>query len=211
MQVSVLAKVPLPGRVKTRLVPALGPLGAASLHEAMAADVQRVLDRACVTPDWHLDGPAAHAWAQGLQGRVHSQVAGDLGARIQAALGAGPCLALGIDAPTLPVRLLRQALQSTADVVLGAAFDGGCWTIGQARDHGDWLEDVTWSTHTVCEHLVRRARDRGLSVDLLPFWYDVDELRDLRLLQSQLAILPETEAPHCRRWLALHPESTWHT
>lgn len=211
MQVSVLAKVPLPGRVKTRLIPALGPVNAASLHEAMAADVQRQLNRACVAPDWHLEGPLTHPWSGTLQGRVHTQVAGDLGARIQAALGDGPCLALGIDAPTLPLPLLRQALTSAADVVLGPAFDGGCWAIGQARLHPGWLDDVTWSTHTVCADLHERAQAQGLSVALLPYWSDVDELACLRLLQEQLRILSETEAPHCRAWLAQHPESLWHT
>jgi len=211
VQVAVLAKVPLPGRVKSRLIPALGPINAATLHEAMAADIQRTLDRACVAPDWYLDGPLAHPWATGLQGRVHAQAPGDLGARIQAALGDGPCLALGIDSPTLPVALLRQGLQSTADVVLGPAFDGGCWTIGQARRHEGWLSGVTWSNHQVCAELVLRARGRGLSVELLPYWADVDDPSDLRLLQEQLRILPESEAPNSRRWLALHPESQWHT
>ncbi len=211
VQVSVLAKVPLPGQVKTRLGPALGAAGAASLHEAMAADVQQQLHRAGVTPDWHVAGPLDHPWVSTLAGPVHAQVPGDLGARVQAALGRGPRLALGIDAPTLPRSLLGQALVSTADVVLGPAFDGGCWSIGQARAHGDWLSDVAWSTHTVCATLVQRARDRGLSIDLLPYWPDVDDPSDLRRLQQQLRILPENTAPHSRAWLAQHPESQWHT
>ncbi len=211
MEVSVLTKVPRPGRVKTRLVKTLGEEGAASLHEAMASDVGVLLKQAGVAATWHVEGPLDHAWTGTLPGPVRPQVGGDLGARIQAALGDEGGLALGIDAPTLPEQLLRQAIQSQAEVILGPAFDGGCWCIGQSRHHPGWLSEMTWSHGGVCAELVQRARTRGLSIDLLPYWADVDESDDLQLLQQQLRILPETAAPHTRRWLTANPEHTWHT
>lgn len=210
MGVAVLTKVPAAGRVKTRLVPALGADAATQLHVAMVADLAEVLAPHRSQLCWHVAGPLDHPWVDGLPGRVVPQAGGDLGARVQAALGTGRCLALGTDAPTLPLALIDQALDSPADVVLGQATDGGCWGIGQARFHAGWLEEIAWSRHTVCADLVVRARTLGLRVAVLPFWSDVDEVHDLRLLVQQLRILPLTVAPHSRAWLAEHPESTWH-
>jgi hypothetical protein len=211
VSVVVLTKVPQPGRVKTRLVPALGAEGAAALHVAMAADLAVTLAGLEVTPTWHVAGPLDHPWVQGLSGDRQHQADGDLGMRIQTALGDGPGLALGIDAPTLPPQLIRSALNSRQDVVLGPAFDGGCWGIGQTRRHRGWLTDMAWSDHTVCAELIERARASGLTVALLPYWSDVDEVTDLRLLVQQLRILSETTAQHTRQWLIQNPEHSWRT
>jgi glycosyltransferase A (GT-A) superfamily protein (DUF2064 family) len=175
----------------------------------MAGDLAHLLARTQQVPVWHVAGPLSHDWVKQLTGRVTAQATGDLGERIQAALGEGPGLALGIDAPSLPASLLLQAIHSTADVILGPAFDGGCWCIGQSRHHPGWLSRMGWSNVQVCAELFDRARGLDLGIEVLPYWSDVDTLDDLRLLEQQLRMLPSTEAPHTRTWLKLNPEHTW--
>ena len=107
MRAVVFTKEPLPGTVKTRLVPVLGEQGAADLHAAMVGDV---LDNA------RLAGLEVLVSLQGRPGWFDAphqpQVEGDLGARMAHALRPGPVLALGTDSPTLPPELLRTSERS---------------------------------------------------------------------------------------------------
>jgi len=206
VQVVVLTKAPAPGQVKTRLAAQLGEGVATALHEAMVRDLVDLLASEGLQPEWHVAGQPGPTFRAGLPGTCTAQVEGDLGARIAAALGSGPAVALGTDAPTLPPPLLRRACASTADVVLGPAFDGGCWCIGWSRPQPGLLEEMAWSDHRVFAELVTRARARHLVVDVLPFWYDVDLPEDLVRLVQQLRTLPETVARNTRRWIRNTPE-----
>ncbi len=202
MRCVVFTKPPVPGTCKTRLIPALGAQGAAELHAAMALDVLETAQRAGLTVEVSLAGDMAHPWVKTLGVPVTPQVSGDLGARMLAALGDGPAMALGTDAPTLPVHFLEQAARLQAPVVLGPAFDGGYWTLAWARPLPELMQGMTWSTDTVLSETVSRARSLGVNPQLLPFWYDVDTPEVLALLKQQLRILPDDIAPRTRS--ALH-------
>lgn len=209
-RVVVFAKAPVPGRVKTRLIPALGAEGAAALHLAMAEDVLDTCAEAGLAVTVALDGAQDHPWADALRARgcvVVPQVSGDLGARMEAALQPGPVLALGVDSPTLPAALLREAAALPAEVVLGPAFDGGYWLIGWRSPRPALLRGVPWSTDAVFAETVLRARAEGLSLHTLPFWYDVDTPEALALLRQHLRVLPAAVAARTRALLALSPPS----
>jgi glycosyltransferase A (GT-A) superfamily protein (DUF2064 family) len=86
-------KVPIPGQVKTRLIPALGAEGAATLAEAMALDCLHTAMAAGLTPEISVAGPMDHPFVTGLVSRglkVSAQVDGDFGARMSAAMGPAP-------------------------------------------------------------------------------------------------------------------------
>jgi hypothetical protein len=170
----------------------------------MAADV-RAAARALGEPQWSIAGPLDHPWVEGLRAAgdaVFPQADGDLGARIEAGLtragGGGPALALGMDSPTLPVDALRRAAVSPADLVLGPAFDGGCWCIGWRAARPGLLAGIRWSTGSVLAETVAAARAAGLTVELLPFWYDIDAPQDLDFLRQHLRVLPPEAAAHTR-------------
>lgn len=127
-----------------------------------------------------------------------------LGERLPNALGhylAQPAVARAVimnsDGPTLPVAYLVEAFAAlaTADVVLGPGRDGGYYLIGMSRLHRGLFADVTWSTDRVKNETLANARQHGLSVHVLPEWYDVDFGEDLRhLLAEGPQAAPQTYA-----------------
>ncbi|MFT5585811.1 MAG: rSAM/selenodomain-associated transferase 1 [Cognaticolwellia sp.] len=202
MRCVVFTKPPVPGTCKTRLIPAIGAQGAADLHAAMACDVLETAQRAGLSVQVSLAGDMDHPWVQTLGVPVTPQVSGDLGARMLAALGDGPAMALGTDAPTLPLSFLQQAAELSHPLVLGPAFDGGYWTLAWQRPIPELMQGMRWSTDSVLSETMLRARSLGVEPHLLPFWYDVDTPKALALLKQQLRILPEHIAPRTRS--ALH-------
>ena len=212
----VFARPPVPGRAKTRLAPLLGMHEAAALHRAFVADTLATCGGAdgfevrlsCADDVEHpaLVELAAHADIERVV-----QAAGDLGARMSAALASavserGAGLVVGSDAPTLPVELLLQARDallrsSGALVVIAPSADGGYVLIG-AGGTAPRLRGVRWSTPHALEDTLVSVRSEGIPVVLLPPWYDVDTPADLRLLRMHLR-LSSAIAPESRRALSL--------
>jgi hypothetical protein len=98
---------------------------------------------------------------------------------------------LNSDSPTLPTSLLVETadvLASPGDrAVLGPAHDGGYYLLGLKSAHHHLFQDIAWSTEHVARQTLERATDLGLSVHILPTWYDVDDIGTLKLLQTELS------------------------
>ena len=212
LPVVVMAKVPAPGRAKTRMIPALGPDGAAALCRAMTADVFALV--AASGQPWRvaLDGDLDDPWVATVPAPVEPQAPGDLGARLRHALRDGG-IAVGTDAPTLPPLVLARVELDLArtDVVFVPAFDGGYVLVG-VREPGALgvFDGIPWSTAETYAASVERAGALGLRHAALPFWYDVDEPRDLAFLRAQLRLLPASVAPHTRAFLQELPDAAPH-
>lgn len=195
-RVVVIAKAPLAGFAKTRLIPALGPEGAAQLarrmldhavRTALDADVGPV--ELCVTP-----GPGDPAWRSvalpaGLA--WHAQGDGDLGARMarpaRAAASAGDAVVLiGTDCPALTVAHLREAVRALErhDAALLPTHDGGYALLALARFHARLFDDMPWSTAAVGAETLRRVRELGWTAALQPALHDIDEPADLARLPA---------------------------
>ena len=184
----VIAKTPVPGRVKTRLTPPFTAQEAALLAAAALADT---LQAAHQTDVGHrllvLDGEPRPSWQAGFT--VVPQVPGLLDRRLAAAFQAaalrdpGPVLLVGMDTPQITPDLLRSCLPGEEeDATLGLADDGGFWCLGFRRPRDQDLEsllfDVPMSTdHTGADQL-RRLRQAGLRVRLTPTLRDVDVFED---------------------------------
>jgi hypothetical protein len=197
--IALFAKAPVPGRVKTRLTPALGPVQAARVARALL-DLTLASIVPAVPAQWtlFLDGPAdealrAAARAYGLD--IEPQAAGDLGERLAAAFdvlrsrGAARTLAIGADSPTLDPARVRDAIESleAADVVLGPTEDGGYYLVGLRDARREIFRDIPWSTDAVLAATLDRARKARLTVRLLAAWYDVDGPEDLGRLREELS------------------------
>ena len=106
------------------------------------------------------------------------------------ALGHASAVVLNSDSPTLPTSLLvetAEVLSHPGDrAVLGPSTDGGYYLLGLKARHRRLFEDVTWSTDQVAEQTLARAAEIGLSVHLLPAWYDVDDAQSLSVLYGEL-------------------------
>jgi uncharacterized protein len=191
-QLIVMAKAPVAGFAKTRLIPALGADGAArlaqrllehTLHEARAAGFDAVT-LACAPDTTH----AAFA-AQAEQGGVAlvAQGDGDLGARMQRqidhafAAHAERVLVIGTDAPALDAAALRRAAQALADcdAVLVPAADGGYALMGLRHPLPALFNDMPWSTSAVMAVTRERLSHAAMRHSELPPVHDIDEAADL--------------------------------
>ena len=197
---AVFAKAPIPGRVKTRLIPPLTPESAASLHEAMVLDtVNAGSSFQAAVCELHTD-IVTDAWND-LDVSRKLQIPGDLGLKMLHALdtglraGAPRVLILGART-TVPPGHIDALLASDADIALGPADDGGYYAISARRVHPDMFRDVEWGTHTALNATIRAITAHGLSVEIGPAWYDVDQPADLVRLAADHNLRSAT-----RNWL----------
>ncbi len=180
----LFAKYPVPGRVKTRLMPALGAEGAARLHRRLA---KRTFDTLVVSGyrvevQYDLTSEAEfRAWLGGGAEYVQ-QVQGDLTNRLLAARRAGPHIFFGADTPDLTVEIVRDAaelLVHSHDVVIGPAEDGGYYLIGMKYPLPQLLRDMPWSTEQVLPTTLARLKELAIEPFLLETLADCDRPDDL--------------------------------
>jgi glycosyltransferase A (GT-A) superfamily protein (DUF2064 family) len=199
----VLAKAPVPGRVKTRLCPPYRPLEAARLAAASLADV---LDAVRATPAARrvlvLEGAPDLVDFRGLD--LLPQGTGTLDVRLAAAFAAvagAPAFLVGMDTPQLTPRHLADAgdALSTHDACLGLAVDGGWWGLGLRRPDPGLLLGVACSLPTTGQAQHHRLTATGLSVSRLPVLRDVDDADDAALVA---ALAPATRFAHLHAQLS---------
>ena len=189
--IAVLAKAPVAGFAKTRLIPALGAEGAAALQARLikrALETARAVGKVTLwaAPD------ERHPAFQNLPPdvSVKRQPGGDLGARMLAAAqdAGGPVLIVGTDCPALTPDHLHKAahvLNSGADVVAFPAEDGGYVLIGMNMPQPALFADMTWSAPKVMEETRRRLRTAYLGWREPVQLWDVDEPADLERLRKE--------------------------
>lgn len=189
----VLSRYPEPGKTKTRLIPALGPGGAADLHRQMAQRTfhwaKELASTGSALVEVHFAGGSENLMRQSFGDDLpyHAQVDGDLGKRLAAAFqgafrsGARRTVVVGTDCPGLSRALAEDALArlSQNDLVLGPAADGGYYLIGLRREVPQLFSDISWGTGEVLEMTLRKASRLRMSVSLLQTLRDVDRLEDL--------------------------------
>jgi rSAM/selenodomain-associated transferase 1 len=184
-RIVVFAKAPVPGRVKTRLIPALGADGAARLaREMLEGTVQEALATGhavelCGEPDparWHSARPGLTLMDQGD---------GPLGERLARAaervLGEEWILLIGADCPEVDRGLLQSAAAALQkhDAVLHPAHDGGYALLGLRRFDRSIFEGIDWSTDVVTRQTIAKIEALGWSLHVGEAVRDVDEPEDL--------------------------------
>lgn len=198
----VFGRRPEPGKVKSRLAAGFGPEAAAELYGAMLFDVLDTWDSPRVlapggrrvlvySPEdagpW-FDARVPDSFA------LQPQADGDLGRRMHAFFagefedGAARVVLIGSDSPTLDPSVVISAFLclESRDVVLGPAADGGYYLIGCRRAAPPVFDGVDWGTPRVLSQTVDRLRDTGLSLAVLPPWYDVDTPDDWQTLAGHV-------------------------
>jgi rSAM/selenodomain-associated transferase 1 len=205
--VAVFAKAPIPGTVKTRLIPPLTAVQGARLHAAFVEDtlrrvatlhVTRVLAYAPQPTD-----PFLQACAHRHGARTIAQGSGDLGARMQRVAGRlleryPKVVIIGTDSPTMPIAFIENALRKLdlADIVFGPSEDGGYYLLGQRRLYPEIFEGITWGSADVLAATLDKIPHVPFA--MLPPWYDVDRPNDLERLRTDLA--GTTDCPGTRSW-----------
>ena len=192
VQVAVLAKAPIAGLAKTRLIPALGPQGAARLQRQFTQNAVRVAQAAGLGPVTLWAAPDAQHRFFGAMVRATgvvcvAQPIGDLGQRMHTAFRfhcaqGRPLLLTGTDCPPLQAAHLRaaaRALLDGDDAVFYPAQDGGYVLVGLLQPQAALFDDMVWSTSTVMAETRSRAHALGLRVREFETLWDVDTPADL--------------------------------
>lgn len=189
----IFVKYPEPGKVKTRLAAAIGAELAAQLYQefirqtfALARQCRAAAHFITFTPaekerDFKMLFPGPWHW-------FPQENSPDLGIRLQHAIqhvqqqGHSHVITIGTDSPSLPAEYLDQAADALLhhDLVLGPASDGGYYLIGLKSTPPELFTGIAWSTEHVFNQTLQRAQELRLSTQLLPVWYDVDDLATLR-------------------------------
>ncbi len=180
-RLSIFARLPEPGKVKTRLIPALGAEAATAVYEALLLHTLEVARSSTLDFEVRVTGGDPDAFRErfGSDLCVAPQGNGDLGARMTAV--GPPSLIIGSDCPGLGVSILQSAAKALEShrIVLGPATDGGYYLIG-LRDRMPWLfENMAWSTAEVFAETRRRSAERGIDPAILPELADIDTPEDL--------------------------------
>ena len=177
----IFARLPEAGKVKTRLVPAVGEAGAARIYarllehtlaEARASDLPIEL---CTTGG----EPGAFREWLGEGFAITQQGEGGLGERL--ARVEAPALVIGSDCPGISAPILRAAADALEErsVVLGPASDGGYYLIGFHEPVPYLFTDMEWSTPSVFAKTLARLAARGIGPAILPELSDIDTPEDL--------------------------------
>lgn len=194
IEIAVMAKAPLAGYAKTRLIPALGAARAARLHRQLTLRTLATAHAAGLGPVTLWCAPdVRQRFFRALRRRcgieLHAQAAADLGQRmahIFAAAGGKPLLLIGSDCPLLEPDHLRQAalaLQS-ADAVFITTEDGGYYLVGLRRPAPELFTAMTWSTPQVMARTRERLTALGLRWQEVAHLWDIDTTADLARWQA---------------------------
>lgn len=193
-RILIFAKAPAPGRVKTRLIPALGAQGAADLSARLLEDTVSRFAAAGLAPIelWCAPDPGADPFPE-LASRyglwLYRQQGADLGERMRnAADGAlersSAVVLVGTDCPLLDATYLEQALALLEgnDAALGSAEDGGYVLLGLKQPASSLFSDMPWGSGRVTSITRERMQALGWKWVELPTLWDLDRPEDLQRL-----------------------------
>ena len=199
----IMAKQPVAGKVKTRLIP--------DYSEREAARIATILLRETVALSVkYWPGPVVLSIAPDCQHELVSELCemysltcraqceGDLGTRMQYELDAaindqGCGIVIGTDVPQVLNEVLPQAWQALQqnDVVIGPSEDGGYYLIGITRLFEGLFQDIPWSTDQVYTYTLERVQAASSSYATLPMARDIDTAKDLHVVAAQFPLLKQ--------------------
>ena len=194
-RVAVFAKAPVPGEVKTRLVPALGADRAAALHQGL---VRRALETATgagvgavelwCSPDCRHPFFARCVADFGIA--LREQRGSNLGERMAEAFRAALCdnaslVLIGSDCPALPPGAVREAARALAthDAVIAPAEDGGYVLVGLSGPDRGIFDSIEWGGSKVMAHTRARLEGAGMTWKELGTYWDIDRPEDYARLE----------------------------
>lgn len=193
VSIVILAKAPIPGFAKTRLIPAIGAHAAAVLQERLTERTVATALAAGIGPvTLFCDPDATHDTFLKMVTRMkitlRPQPPGDLGTRMLAAVATstGPVLVIGTDCPALTEAHLRSAamaLRDGNDVVLIPAERGGYVLLGMRKAQPTLFSNIGWGGSSVlADTRARIVEQRLMLIERPPLW-DVDTEIDLARLE----------------------------
>jgi rSAM/selenodomain-associated transferase 1 len=215
----LFVKSPIKGHVKTRLAAETSGDFVVELYKCFVEDIISLAEDL----DVHLElcfYPANRKttflkWL-GEKYCYTPQVGDNLGKRLRNAFdkafeeGFSNVVAIGSDSPDLPIRYLMKSYEvlGAHDAVIGPANDGGYYLIGFSKEGfiHEAFDNISWSTDCVFEQTVSILKQHGRKIHLLPLWYDVDTIEDLK---SLLLRTKYTAFEKSKTYLYLIADESW--
>jgi rSAM/selenodomain-associated transferase 1 len=195
---AVMAKAPVPGQVKTRLLSVFTAEEAATFSRSLLLDQLNHLQELDSTDFYLAFAPDdAHSLMEQISPacfQLFPQRGDDLGARMATVfeklfqMGHKNIVLIGGDLPPVPLHFLAEAYRflesSNKGVVLGPSRDGGYYLVGSNRPTPEIFQSMTWSHSKVLAQTLERLASLEIDFHLLPSWFDIDTPDDLRHLRS---------------------------
>lgn len=213
-QLIIFTRFPEPGTTKTRLIPCLGPEGAARLQREMTEHLLKRVASVRTPRQWNTEirfeggtESRVREWL-GPDLRYAPQGAGDLGTRMNRAVrearqdGAADVVIIGSDIPGISGDIIEKAFfaLSVKPLVLGPAADGGYYLIGLRRDAAPdavsaLFDGISWGSDTVLADTTHRAEREKLAWFRLPRLRDVDRPEDLPVWEAASGGTAQSRGP----------------
>jgi rSAM/selenodomain-associated transferase 2/rSAM/selenodomain-associated transferase 1 len=207
----LFTRYPVPGKVKTRLIPVLGPEGSCKLHRLITEKTLQQLKEYASFPSIGLevrfDGGNKTLMKDWLGSDLNfrSQGQGDLGVRLERAFREAfqseinRVVIVGSDCPGLTAEILRKAFDGLTDhdLVLGPARDGGYYLVGLSRQLSPLFADIPWGTEKVFSKTCEIANKLGLKQTILEPLDDIDRPEDLPVWEKIQGNSLETSKSPC--------------
>ncbi len=189
-KIIVFAKAPIPGQVKSRLIPDIGPQAAADLHkELLNHTLKTAVNAALSQVELWCAPDTQHPFFATCQKQfgvtLHAQQGAGLGERMHHALSQSSGVAtllIGSDIPSISAHYLASALQALLHGepwVIGPAEDGGYVLVGCRESDYRLFSDISWGEGDVLSQTMMKAADCGITPSLLKTLWDVDDRADL--------------------------------
>lgn len=196
-------KAPVPGTVKTRLQPDLQPDRIAEIYKTFITEIASQGARLKGVDRFLGCAPSRdHAFlteiTREFKLKSFNQRGSNLGEKIVNAFkdyfkkGYSEIVLIGSDSPTIPLTYINKAFAALEkhDFVLGPCCDGGLYLIGaKNKIVPDIFHDIPWDSAKVLNKTLDNIEHLDIKVCLLPFWYDVDTIEELRFLKKHLKYL----------------------
>lgn len=191
----IFTRYPEPGNTKTRLIPALGKIGAARLHQKMVEytlwPAKKLLNTLLISIEIRFTGGHKKLMQDWLGNEIiyQTQGEGNLGDRMTKACqdafdnNIEKIVIIGTDCPSLDSQILAKAFLELQqyDLVFGPANDGGYYLIGLRRFVADLFVGINWGSAEVLQTSLNIADNLGFQYSLLPALDDIDRPEDLLL------------------------------
>ena len=199
----VFVKAPETGNVKTRLQAGLGRDKTIKVYKSFIQQVLETCNRvkgvdqflACAPSDEY---PFLKSMARRFKIETFNQRGKDLGRRIVNGFndcfrqGYRDVVIIGSDSPTIPHEYISLAFRRLNEhgFVIGPCCDGGMYLVGvREKVNPKVFEGVPWDTSDVLNTIIKKCLRLKVDFTLLPFWYDVDDLRDYQFLKLHIKYL----------------------
>jgi rSAM/selenodomain-associated transferase 1 len=191
--IQIFCKAPVLGKVKTRLIQAMGKRRALGLYLQMLERLMAESTLGTLKTELWISPDKDHAFFEAYAFARFQQAGLDLGGRMSTALRDGlnrheSVILVGTDLPLINRSYIEQAVSAlkTHDVVLGPAEDGGYGLVGVNAKTPDMFSDIDWGTERVLSQTCARLNRDQLDFGLLPLIWDVDRPADLRRYEAWL-------------------------